>query len=75
MTDSHGTGSLSASEGIKRTRAYDVSKHLTIQQAVQVCRIARDAVEDWDAMRDSPTEANVNSFKADMEKLRKIVEP
>lgn len=59
----------------RKRRVYDAAKHLTIQEAVTICRLAREAVDDFDAMRDLPSEGNVNSFTATMDKLRKIVRP
>lgn len=58
-----------------RTRAYDVAKHLTIQEAVIVCRTARDVVEQFDAMRDNPTAPNVAYFTRSMDELRGILLP
>ena len=61
---------------VYRRRGYDVVKHLTLAEAVSVCRDARTAVEEFDAMRDLPSEANVNSFTTTMARLRKtLLEP
>jgi hypothetical protein len=58
-----------------KTRAYNVAKHLTIEEAVKVCRAARDAVDEFDALQDNPSQPNVNAFKASMATLAKIVRP